>query len=162
MWTKLIHTLQFLPCYFSSHQYVLFQFNFRTGITEMHNMLHLDRYCCVIAIYQSVQSTQQVSVESLPRDSMTLYQVAAEQVSPTLGIRRDVASEHSSWHLESRWTTQWWTEIVSRGRLGWRCGAVWDALWGWQGSARPISRWQLQRLENHQTSSAIHIWMAAV
>lgn len=53
-------------------------------------------------------------------------------------------------------------EVVSRGRLRWRCGAVWDALWGWRGSARPIFQWQVLRLENHQTSSAIHIWMAAI
>lgn len=67
-----------------------------------------------------------------------------------------------SWHLESRWKTQRWTETVGAGRLRWRCGAAWDSLWGWQGSARPISSWQLHRLENHQMSSAIHIWMAAV
>lgn len=67
-----------------------------------------------------------------------------------------------SWHLESRWKTQWWTETVGAGRLRWRCGAAWDSLEGWQGSARPISSWQLHRLENHQMSSAIRIWMAAV
>lgn len=66
------------------------------------------------------------------------------------------------WHLESRWMTQWWTKIEGAGRLRWRCGAAWDSLWGWQGSTWPISSWQLQRLENHQMSSPVHIWMAAV
>lgn len=38
------------------------------------------------SIHQPAHSTQQVIVEPLPRDSMT-YQTAAEQVTPTLGMR---------------------------------------------------------------------------
>lgn len=84
--------------------------NFLTCIKTCNavNLLYLGLCWCVVVFISLLHSPHQVSVEPLPRDSMTLYEAAEEQVIPTLGMCGDAAVEHLSWHLESRWTTQWW------------------------------------------------------
>lgn len=82
-WTHAVH---FVPHYFSSATRVPLIY---WPIIKPYNAVYIVSGAQLLcdSIHQPAHSTQQVIVEPLPRDSMTLYQTAAEQVTPTLGMR---------------------------------------------------------------------------